>query len=309
MSNSHKANLESRVKNPHISKYMYSSWKPGTPVNGIASQGTLTLSGVVIDGETVTIDGDVYEFLADTAQTKTASTNVAVDITSHTTKSQGTLTVTDQVSADESFVVGDTTYTFKASATEAGHVEVGANEAETKTNIVAAINGTDDLNEPNTSASATAFDGDDMVVTALVGGTAGDSIVFTESITNASIDGSGTLGGTTAGADCTAANADGALIGVDVGTTYSMAQGTGTTVVVTASTKGVAGDLIEVSETMANGTWGSEITTLGDTTAGVDGTVGIAGDKMYDTSYEYTCVADNTIADANWHRVSLGSAY
>jgi hypothetical protein len=299
-----------KIKNPQIQDFILNDLiQELTPVNGVASQGTLALSGVVIDGETVTIDGDTYEFLADDAQTKTASGNIAVDITSFAGKAQGTLTVTDQVSAEESFVIGATTYTFKASATEAGHVEVGANEAETKANMVAAINGTDELNEANASASAAAFDGDDMVVTALIGGTAGNSIVFTEDITNATIDGGGTLGTTTAGDDCTAAEADGALIGADAGTTYGLAQGTAESVVATAATKGVAGDLIEVSETMANGTWGSEITTLGDTTAGVDGTLGTANQLCQDGSYLYVCTAKNTISDANWRRISLGSAY
>ena len=45
----------------------------GTPVNAVASQGTLTISGVAIDGETVTIGSDVYEFCADAAQSCAAA--------------------------------------------------------------------------------------------------------------------------------------------------------------------------------------------------------------------------------------------
>ena len=42
---------------------------------------------------------------------------------------------------------------------------------------------------------------------------------------------------------------------------------------------------------------------------GVNGTVGQAGEIRYDTSYLYIAKAANTIADNNWRRVSLGSAY
>jgi hypothetical protein len=330
MSTNLKTKIEQKVKNPQIRELLLeifdnavghdhdglnskaiseSAGIPGTPVNAVAAVGTLTLSGVVIDGETVTIDGDVYEFLADAAQTKTSASNIAVDITSHCTAAQGTLTITDQVSADESFVIGSTTYTFKAVADEAGEIAIGVDEATTKLNIVAAINGTDLINSAHPDVSAADFVGDDCVITALVGGTAGDSIVFTEDITNGSVDGAGTLGTTQAGADCTAANADGALIGADEGTTYSLSQGTGTSVTVTAATKGTAGNSIAVSESMANGTFGSEITTLGDTVAGVDGTVGNKGDVKFDGSYMYLCTANNTVAGANWARAAITVGY
>lgn len=42
---------------------------------------------------------------------------------------------------------------------------------------------------------------------------------------------------------------------------------------------------------------------------GVDGTVGAKGDVKEDTSYLYVAIAANTIADANWRRIALGSAY
>jgi hypothetical protein len=330
MSTNLKTNIAQKVKNPQLRELLLeifdnavghdhdglnskaiseSAGIPGTPVNAVAAVGTLTLSGVVIDGETVTIDGDVYEFLADAAQTKTSASNIAVDITSHCTAAQGTLTITDQVSADESFVIGSTTYTFKAVADEAGEIAIGVDEATTKLNIVAAINGTDLINTAHPSVSAAAFSGDNCVITALVGGTAGNLITFTEDITNGSVNGSDVLGGTTPGADCTAANADGALIGADEGTTYTMTQGSGTSVTVTAATKGTSGNSIAVSESMANGTFGSEITTLGDTVAGVDGTIGNKGDVKFDGSYMYLCTANNTVAGANWARAAITVGY
>ena len=119
-----------------------------------------------------------------------------------------------------------------------------------------------------------------------------------------------TLGTTTAGADCTAANAVTAIVAsVTLNDTagVSAADGAGDTVVLTADTKGTAGDSIATTETMANGAFGQA--TLGDTTAGVDGTVGSNNDLKADGSYLYVCIADNTIADANWRRISLGSVY
>ena len=77
----------------------------------------------------------------------------------------------------------------------------------------------------------------------------------------------------------------------------------------TAKVKGVAGDLIATTSTFASGSNLFDGTTLGTETAGVDGTVGVAGEGRFDASYEYRCIADNTIADTNWRRFTLGSAY
>ena len=84
-------------------------------------------------------------------------------------------------------------------------------------------------------------------------------------------------------------------------------DGAGDTVVLTADTKGVAGNSIAISEDMANGEVDAQ--TLGTTTAGVDGTVGLKNQICRDDSYLYVCIADNTIADANWRRIQLGNAY
>ena len=119
-------------------------------------------------------------------------------------KAVGVLTVALQPSAAETFVIGDETYSFVASGASAdGEINVGADVAAAKVNIVAAINGTDGWNHPNPAASAAAFVGDDCTITARRGGLASDSIVFTEAMVGAGnvMDGSGTLGGTTPGTD------------------------------------------------------------------------------------------------------------
>lgn len=90
--------------------------------------------------------------------------------------------------------------------------------------------------------------------------------------------------------------------------TVTAADGTGDTVEIVAVTKGVAGDSIVFTEASTNMTVDGA-GTLGTTVAGVDGTVGVANELAADASYLYHCVDTNTIADANWRRISLGSSY
>lgn len=285
----------------------------GTPVNGVAAQGTLTISGVVIDGQTVTIGSDVYEFCADAAQSLTGGSDFAADIEASATKSQGTLTVDTQPTAGDTMTVGATTYTVvpAGTANAAGEIDRGADLAAAQVNIVAAINGTDGYNSANASASAAAFGGNASVITALIGGVAGDSIASTETFTaGTNVFDAATLGTTTAGVDCVAANAVTALVtSVTANDTAGVgaADGAGDTVVLTADTKGVAGNSIATTEAMANGAF--DAATLGTTTAGVDGTTGDQWDILVDASYLYVAVAAQTIADANWRRITLGAAY
>lgn len=308
MADSYLKILKSKVKNPNLRNYLSYIYSPGTPVNAVASQATFTLSGVVIDGETVTIDGDIYEFCTDAAQSVTTAGNIAVDIESGATKSQGTLTMDTNPTANDTMTIGTTVYTFKAVASAAGDIAIGVDVAATQLNTVAAVNGTDAINTAHESVSMAAFAANDAVITALVGGTAGDAIATTETFTaGTNVFDAATLGTTTAGIDCTAANADGPLVSADVGTTYSLAQGTGTTVVATAATKGTAGDALACTETCANGAW--DAATFGTTTAGVNGTVGTAGMMKYDATYLYHLDADNSISGANWRRIARGAVY
>ncbi len=84
----------------------------------------------------------------------------------------------------------------------------------------------------------------------------------------------------------------------------SAVDGDGDTVVVTADTKGTAGNAIATTTTCVDGSWAEE--TL---TGGVAGTVGEQWTLFVDASYLYVCVADNGVTGANWRRVALGSAY
>lgn len=78
------------------------------------------------------------------------------------------------------------------------------------------------------------------------------------------------------------------------------------TVVLTAKTKGNAGNDIGVSTDDGNLSFGGEVTTL---EGGIDGTVASQWDMYKDSSYIYVAIATNTIADTNWRRIALGNAY
>lgn len=147
---------------------------------------------------------------------------------------QGTITMSGVAVADETFVIDDQIFTWKALRGGAGEVTIGADAPAAVTNIVTAV--TADL----TTVTAVDGAGNTVVLTAATKGVAGDAIVLTENSTNMAVDGTGTLGATT---------------------------------------------------------------------AGVDGTVGEEGDVLWDSSYLYVSIAANTIAGANWRRVALGAAY
>lgn len=280
----------------------------GTPVNAVAASGTLTITGVVVDGETVTIGDEVYEFCADDAQSLSEGSDYAVDITSYATKAQGTLTVDTQPTAGDTMTIGSKTYTFvpAGTANADGEISIGADLAAAQANIVAAINGTDGRNTAHTLVSAADFSSNQCVITALVGGTAGNSIATTETFTAGSnVFDAATLGTTTAGTDCSASNAATALVAsITANSAIVTASADAGDVTVTAATKGAAGNSIETTETMVNGSFGG-----GALSGGVDGTVGSQWELRVDSSYLYICIDDNTVADTNWRRISLGTAY
>ena len=289
----------------------------GTPVNGANATLTLTIGGVVIDGETVQINNfnsepavfDTYEFLADAGQTKTLDTNIAVDIESYTTKSTINLTVAAQPTSGDTMTIGDKVYTFvpDGTANADGEISIGTDLATAQAAIVFAINGADGHNDPNPLVSAGVFAANVSAITALVGGVAGDAIATTETFTAAGNLFSGaTLAG---GADCTASNAVTALVAaITASDTQGVgaADGAGDTVVLTADVAGEAGNNILVAEYMANGSFAGSATELA---GGVDGTAGALGQMMIDETYLYVCIADNSVDDKNWRRITLGGAY
>jgi hypothetical protein len=281
----------------------------GTPVNAVNAKATLTLTGVVIDGETVTIGTDVYEFLADAAQTKTAATNIAVDISLSTTASSGTLTMDTQPTSGDTVTLGDKTYIFVPVGTDTadGEISIGADIDEAQDNFVKAVAGVDGVNIPHPLVRATPFENDESRIIAIVGGTVGDTIATTETFTAATnVFAANVLG---SGIDCSASDAITALVAaITTSDTQGVgaAAGAGDTVVLTADVAGVAGNNITIAADMANGSFPAGVTKL---SGGVDGTVGFKGQRMFDTTYDYVCIDANTIAGKNWRRVALGAAY
>jgi len=277
----------------------------GTPVNAALATETLTISGVVKDGETVTIGSDIYEFVADAAKTVTTVGNIPVDIAANTVKAVGTLTIDTQPTAGNTMWIGTKIYTFVpvGTANAEGEVSIGTDLASAKLAIVAAINGTDGFNNPSDEVTASEFLVNDCTLTALVGGTVGNSIPTTETFTAVTnIFAAVTL---LTGDDCLAADAVTKLVAAVTAfdtQNVSAADGADNTVILTAP--GVISNDIAVVTTMANGAFiGVEFT------GGVDATVAVGGKILADATYLYICLAGNTVVQSNWRRIALGAAY
>ncbi len=120
------------------------------------------------------------------------------------TYAQGAFTMGVQPTAGKTMVIGGITYTWRAAidADAPGEISRGTNLATAKTAFLAALDGTDTINDPNPYATASAFSGDISTITARVPGPVGNAIVFTLPTPDSgnSVNGTGTLGATTSGA-------------------------------------------------------------------------------------------------------------
>lgn len=293
---------------------VYSEITEGTPINAVNASKVLTLTGVVIDGETVTINNpevagsDVYEFAADVALT-VGEGNIPVNINAATAKATIGLTVDTNPTVGDKMTIGTKIFTFvpNGTANADGEIDVETLLADTQTNIIAAIKGTDH-NDPHPLVTCdAAFLADVLAITALVGGVAGNNIATTETFTA----GTNVFGGVKLanGSDCSAADAITALVAAFTASDtqgVGAADGQGDTVVLTADVAGVVGNAIVIGENIGNATFAAGATLL---SGGIDATVGEARETKMDSSYLYVTVAANTIADKNWRRISLGTAY
>lgn len=119
-------------------------------------------------------------------------------------KAQGTLTIDTIPTVGDPFVVGDRDFVIVAAgnATRPGDVALGADLAACQASIVAAINGTDGINQPDPDVTIAAFAANAAVLTATAAGIEGNSIVTTETFTaGTNVFDAATLGTTTAGTD------------------------------------------------------------------------------------------------------------
>lgn len=279
----------------------------GTPTNASEAGVVLNVTDVVKDGETVSIGGEVYEFLADVALSKANVNNIGVNINANTVKATGALTLAVQPDSGETVTIGTKVYTFVpvGTATADGEVSVGADLAGAKLALVAAINGTDNVNIPHPLVSASDFVGNDCTITALIGGTDGNSIATTETFAEATnVFAAATLG---TGANCSAADAMAALVSsINANSEIVSAEVVEGTIKVTALASGVAGNSITLAETLANGAFAAAATHMIN---GTNGTIGVAGSLMVDENYLYVCIEDNSISGSNWRRISIGTAF
>jgi hypothetical protein len=242
----------------------------------------------------------------------------------------GVITVNGTPVAEEQMTVGAQIFTFKESGTELGNIVISATPAVQAANIVTSI--TRDL------ATVTAVAVDAVItVTAVAPGTAGNALAAVEtatgiewsSVTDNKLDGGvdevletltigtqafkfvtlrGAVGSfEITSSDNTTTQAANAKAAINADVTNVTADNTDGVLTVTAAVKGVSGNLIALAES-ATGTAVSSVTG-GKLDGGVDGTVGVVNELCADGSYLYHCTATNTIADANWRRIDLGSAY
>lgn len=281
----------------------------GSPVNAISAKETLTLTGVVIHGETIEIGDDVYQFAADDLQTVTRPEFIAVDITAGVGASIGALTMDAQPESGDTITIGEKVFIFVPVGTDTadGEVSIGVDLAGAQAALVAAINGTDGVSESHPLVSASDFVANVSTITALVGGTAGDTIATTETFTAGTNGFAAVVLGS--GSDCIAADAITALIAaIVVNDTQGVtgAKGVGDTVVLTADVAGDVGNNITIDTDMANASFTGGATEL---SGGVDGTVSDGIKFMMDNTYLYICIAANSATGTNWRRVSLGAVY
>jgi len=304
----------------------------GTPVNAVAASQILTLTGVIVPGthavsvltsdatapeedDTVTIGETVYTFKAALSGTPTAY-EVLIGASAATA-------LDNLQSAINASAGAGTTY---GTGTVAHPTVVATTNTNTEQTVVARVPGT----AANSTATTEASDHLSWADITLGGGTgASDAGVAPETVTIDSVvysfvdvlsetNGASAIANQVLFGENSAAALDNLSLAINAGDTAGTNYSTGTVAhptvnattnsdteqTVVADTKGVAGNELEVSATLSNGAWGDT-----ELAGGVDGTVGKAGKILKDSSYLYIAVSANTIADANWRRVSLGSAY
>ncbi len=124
-------------------------------------------------------------------------------------KAQGKLTLPNQPSVGETITLGTKTYSFVASlvTNTDGQIVIGANAAATRANIMAAVNlsglpGSQyaTATSLNGDVEVTSISGNDIIFTAKVGGTAGNSIASTSTLVAPNVFDAATLGTYRAGA-------------------------------------------------------------------------------------------------------------
>jgi len=286
--------------------------------------GIFTITGNVADGETVTIDETTFEFDTDNSVTPG---NIKVNVAGNVDKQSACIALATAIEdelnglfdAEAAASNGD----FKVTVTariKGTHMNVASTKvcANGSWGNTVLEGGADATNEGAAVVIISTFDSETGYdIDAAADGAA--AIDFTADIAGAldgsignsiAVDATGLVSGAfgtaylAGGYDCTEAEAGAAILATidSESAIVDAADGGSNDVTVTAKSKGVAGNSITLDETMGNGLWTGGAVAL---SGGVDGTIGSKGDVVFDTSYLYVCVADNTIADANWKTAAL----
>lgn len=147
----------------------------------------LRVASAVLEGETVTIDGNVFE--VDTNNSITAGrTRINLSGSAAAAYAVGTLTSTGvNVSDGDTVTIGSTVYRFKNTMAQAYDVKIGADAATSLANLKKAINATGTAGVEyytgtlvHPSVNAGTLTSTTLAVAANVKGTAGNSIASTE---------------------------------------------------------------------------------------------------------------------------------
>jgi len=239
-------------------------WFHGAPQNAKKASATLTISGIVSDQQNVVIGNNTYEFDMDNNLANGLA--IQVDMTSVLTKAMTTLAFSGVAVATETFMIGTRVYEFSADGTTVTvptnvpvDISGGVSGLSLITAIAAAVDGDEDA--VVTSQNGVIDPADAIEFWAKVGGTVGNSIDTTETCTNASFTGETLAGGLQT---CSSVDATNILLAAitnnDTVVTASIDITGG--LVVTYNLVGTEGNDIGVSETLVNGTWGVDVTTL-----------------------------------------------
>lgn len=279
--------------------------RSATPVNAVNPHVYLRISGDVKHGETVTLGADTFEFLGQVPPGVPTEGFLPVPLGDRMVKASGVLTIATKPTSGDTMTIGTTVYIFVpvGTANAPGEVSIGADVAGARVNIVAAINGTDGHNIAHPDVVAGNFAGTDSAITAKLYGSDGNAIATTETFTaTGNVFAAETLED---GEDCSAADAlsrfpDLIAILNTQGLTWMPDDVNSIDVIAPA---GAAGNSLEVSTTAANVDFFNDESFY----AGVDGTIGVAGDLAYDGTNLYVCIATNTIQGKNWRKIQLSA--
>lgn len=301
----------------------------GTPVNAVAAAQTLTLTGAIVpgvhaesvitsdatnvaDADTVTIGSTVYRFKDTMAQAydvkrgadaATSLDNLKAAINASGTP--GTEYFTGTLAHPTVVATTNTDTTQKVVARIPGTAANSAATTETSAHLAwedTTLGGGTGNSNPGVAAETVTIDGRVYSFVDVLSETNGAAAIAGQVLFGA--DSAAALDNLKLAINAGATAGTNYSTGTVVHATVNATTNTDTTQVVAANIKGIAGNSLATTETLTNGAWGSTVLA-----GGIDGTVGLAKKILADSSYLYVAIAANTIADANWRRVTLGSAF